>query len=77
MYKAKVTSKGQLTLPKKLRDQIGLEAGDYMEVHETPGGYMLRKQVPEDRFQKYVGVLKGKGAHARNSDQVVKELRDE
>jgi antitoxin PrlF len=73
MYKAKVTSKGQLTLPKKLREQIGLEAGDYLEVHEAPGGYLLRKQIREDRFQKYVGILKRES----NSDQVVQELRDE
>jgi AbrB family looped-hinge helix DNA binding protein len=72
MYKTKMTSKGQLTLPKKLRDKIGLEPGDYLEVHETPGGYLLRKQVSEDRFKKYVGVLK----RAADSDQVIKELRE-
>lgn len=73
MYKAKVTSKGQLTLPKKLRDKIGLESGDYLEVHETPEGYLLRKQVSEDRFKKYVGALRRGG----DSDKVIKDLREE
>jgi AbrB family looped-hinge helix DNA binding protein len=60
MYKAKVTSKGQLTLPKKLRDKIGLEPGDYLEVHETPEGYLVRKQVNEDRgfYRIYFSGLK-------------------
>jgi antitoxin PrlF len=73
MYQAKVTSKGQLTLPKKLRDKIGLEPGDYLEVHETPGGYLLRKRIGADRFKKYVGVLNRTAV----SDQVIKELREE
>lgn len=50
MYKTKLTAKGQLTLPKELRDKIGLEPGDYLEVQETLEGYLLRKQVREDRF---------------------------
>ena len=74
MYKTKLTSKGQLTLPKKLRDKIGLEPGDYLEVQETPEGYLLRKQVKEDRFQKYVGALH---RAADRSDQVIRELREE
>lgn len=73
MYKAKMTSKGQLTLPKELRDKIGLGSGDYLEVHETPEGYLIRKQVNDDRFKKYVGVL----GQARGSDMVIKELREQ
>jgi antitoxin PrlF len=73
MYKAKITTKGQLTLPKKLRDKIGVESGDYLEVHETEAGYLLKKQVNEDRFKRYVGILH----HEADSDQVVKELREE
>lgn len=71
MIKAKVTSKGQLTIPKALRDELGLEPGDYIIVRETTEGYVIEKDLDERRIQKYVGFLNQKG----NSDQKVEELR--
>ena len=32
MYRVKITSKGQLTLPKELREKLGLKPGDYLEM---------------------------------------------
>ncbi len=41
-FEAKVTSKGQITLPAKLRARLRLEAGDNVVFSETPdGGFRL------------------------------------
>ncbi len=73
MYKAKITTKGQVTIPKKLRDKIGLNSGDYIEIKETKAGYILKKAVNKKVFQKYVGILNNKN----DSAKIIKELRGE
>lgn len=73
MYRAKITSKGQLTLPKGLRIELGLKTGDYLKIRETSEGYLLEKELDEKRFHKYVGKLDHKG----ESDELIKELRGE
>ncbi len=73
MIRAKVTAKGQLTVPKALRDKLGLKPGDYVQINETSAGYILEKELDEQRFHKYVGFLNQEG----DSDQVIKELRGE
>ncbi len=70
--KAKITSKGQLTLPKPLRDKLGLNAGDNIIIRETSEGYVLEKVLDQQRFKKYVGYLN----QDSNSDKVIEELRD-
>jgi len=71
--KAKITSKGQLTLPKPLRDKLGLKTGDNVVIRETSEGYVLEKEFDQQRFKKYVGYLNQES----NSDKVIEELRDE
>lgn len=40
--KARLSSKGQVVLPKLLRDRRGWEAGTMLEVEEVPDGVLLR-----------------------------------
>lgn len=35
---AKVTSKGQITLPSKLRSELGIKAGDRVDFHRNASG---------------------------------------
>ena len=70
--KAKITAKGQLTLPKPLREKLGLKKGDQIIIRETSEGYVIEKELDEQRFKKYVGYLNQEG----KSDQVIEELRD-
>jgi len=71
MFKAKVTSKGQVTIPKELRAKIGLRPGDFLCIKETKEGYVLNKEIKEEAFDKYVGLLNKSG----KSDKVIEELR--
>ncbi len=71
MYRAKVTSKGQVTIPKKLRRKLGLETGDYIKIKETQEGYCIEKEINEEKINKYVGILN----KDKTTDQLIKELR--
>jgi AbrB family looped-hinge helix DNA binding protein len=41
MTTATMTSKGQMTLPKSVRDRLGLQAGDRVEFIETRQGFLV------------------------------------
>jgi AbrB family looped-hinge helix DNA binding protein len=41
MASATLTSKGQITLPKSVRDRLGIEAGDRLEFTESEQGFLV------------------------------------
>ncbi len=55
MSGAKLTSKGQITLPKSVRDRLRLTTGDRVEFVETEAGFVLRTATRDIRELK--GVL--------------------
>ncbi len=55
---AKVTSKGQITVPKAVRERLGLAPGDELEFMEIGGQMVIRRHETGSRFQKYRGYLK-------------------
>ena len=42
-YLTTLSSKGQLTLPKALRENLNLEEGQRLIVEEAPGGFFVKK----------------------------------
>ena len=57
---ARVTTKGQVTIPKRVRDALGIEPGDEIAFERTESGYELRKEEPTtadggDPFEKHRG----------------------
>jgi len=56
--KAKITSKGQVTIPKDVRERLGLRVGDEIEFVEDRSGYRVQKRVLASPFVKYRGYLK-------------------
>jgi antitoxin PrlF len=73
MNKTKVTSKGQVTVPKQVRDRMDLRPGDEIEFFEENGIYLLKKCLPPNPFKKYRGYLKDMADH--DPDEVVQEMR--
>jgi AbrB family looped-hinge helix DNA binding protein len=73
VYRIKVTSKGQVTLPADLRKRLGLRTGDVLEVRESSEGYLLQKHAPTSPFDRYAGYLsQGK---PQSTDQLLAQLR--
>ena len=57
----RVTTKGQVTIPKRVREALGIEPGDEVAFEQTESGYTLRKEAPttadgEDPFENTVGA---------------------
>ena len=42
MSQATVTSKGQITIPKEVRDELGIETGTKVVFVRTPEGFLLK-----------------------------------
>jgi len=52
----RVTPNGRVTIPKAIREKLGVRPGDEVTFVETEAGIVIRKEVPEDRFEKWRGV---------------------
>ena len=56
----RVTTKGQVTIPKEIREALGVQPGDEVTFEEDESGYTIRKQPPttadgDDPFAKHRG----------------------
>ena len=62
-----------MTIPKELREKIGIDIGSFIEIKETEMGYIIQKQIKESSLKKYIGILDAE----TSSDDVIKKLRGE
>ena len=70
---AVVSEKGQVTIPKPLRDRLGLKAGQVLRFREENGDLIASKETNVDPVGSVYGILR-LGA---STDQVMKRLRGE
>jgi len=73
---AKLTSKGQITIPRDIRRRLGVKAGDKLEFEENGNGVQVTAVRKESPFAKYMGIGNpgiGKGRKAIR--KWVRELR--
>ncbi len=71
--KTKITSKGQVTIPKIVRDRLGLKPGDEIEFVEDKEGFRVQKLVLESPFDKYLCFLSHMAG--MDPDEVVEDMR--
>ena len=71
--KAKVTSKGQVTLPKSCRDRLGLKTGTILDFEVVDGLLIASKVQSEDVFYKWRG--RGKLPTGSDVDEYLERLR--
>ncbi len=67
---SKVTVKGQITIPKAIRREYGIKAGDVLVFEPEDIGFRVEKF--EEYKRKYFGMFKGRGGH---SVRDIKEAR--
>ncbi len=56
--KSTVGERGQVTIPKPLRDRMGIRAGQRLEIEEHDGELVLRKVFEDDAIARLYGTLK-------------------
>jgi AbrB family looped-hinge helix DNA binding protein len=70
--KTVVSEKGQITIPKPLRVQLGLRTGQVLEVREEHGRLVMSKQqATRDAIDELYGILK----LDRSTDEIIDEMR--
>jgi len=71
----RVTSKGQVTIPKRIRDYLGIEPGSDVNFRRAEDGHIIIERAdgtrPPSRFAKLVGSA-GPGP---TTDELMKLLR--
>lgn len=76
MPSARLTSKGQITIPKTVRLKLGLRVGEHVSFHEKKNGeFSIHREVIESPFSQWEGKLKHN--KEKSSDKTLKKLRGE
>ena len=70
--KAKVSEKGQVTIPKALRTRLGIRAGEMLDFEALDGRLIARKITHADSLDAVFGILTSDG---RTVDELIEELR--
>lgn len=55
---SRLTEKGQVTIPKPLRESLGLEAGHELEFEEREGTLVVRRRAQADPLRSLVGLVR-------------------
>jgi antitoxin PrlF len=71
MARGTISEKGQVTIPKPLRDEFGMQTGDRLEFVAEADGIKVRKRVDADPFARLRGSLK----LPASVDEVIDEMR--
>jgi len=69
--RAKVAERGQVTIPKPLRDRLGIRPGTVLEFHEEEGRLVAVKVETLDPVDQAYGKL-GRG---RRTEEIMRQLR--
>ena len=80
-----VTSKGQITIPKHIRERRGIAAGTRLEVAERGDDIVLRRAGPagkqgkkaDAKFKAYVERVRGSMKTGMTTDEFMELLRGE
>lgn len=68
----RVTQKGQVTIPKELRDELGIGAGSEVDFERADDTILIRKaDIDPSRGQRLVERLRGRGDVVMNTDEIM------
>jgi AbrB family looped-hinge helix DNA binding protein len=69
--RTRVSEKGQITVPKALRERLGIRPGDELDVIDQGGRLVLSKAALDDPVAAVYGILDT----GRSTDEIIEELR--
>lgn len=68
----RVTDKGQVTIPKELRDELGIGAGSQVHFERTGDALVIRKAADgPTRGHRLAARLRGRGDIAMTTDEIM------
>ena len=70
---AKVTSKGQVTIPRSLRKMLSLQPGESVAFEDRDGDIIVTRVMKTSSFDNWVGFLAD--LKGRRSDDLLREAR--
>lgn len=76
---SKVTKKGQITIPKDIRDKLGIKVGDKVIFEENEKGILMRKKE-DSNIDKIVDEIAGTWKnhplfHDKSTKEIIEMLR--
>lgn len=71
----RITERGQLTIPKAVRERYGITPATELEVLETEDGILIVKKVGLSPLRKFLGKATAKGL-PRTTDKFLRLVRD-
>jgi AbrB family looped-hinge helix DNA binding protein len=73
----RITSKGQVTIPRELRDRFGLDPGAEVEVVGGENGALVRPVAPRGRGAELVARLRDRADGGLSAEAVLRLTRGE
>lgn len=70
---AVVAERGQVTIPKRFRDRLGIGPSTVVDFEEDGGRLILTKVVGEDSVSRVTGCIRS----GKRSDDIIPEFRGE
>ena len=68
-----VADRGQVTIPKKLRERLGITPRTVLDFEEEHGHLLVTKVVPGDAVSRVLGCVR----LGRKTDAIIRDLRGE
>ncbi|MDQ3691756.1 MAG: AbrB/MazE/SpoVT family DNA-binding domain-containing protein [Chloroflexota bacterium] len=69
--KSRLGERGQMVIPKPLRERLGLRGGQLLEVREDRGQLIVTKSLQEDPIEAVYGILQT----GLTTDEMIEEMR--
>lgn len=69
--KASVSERGQITIPKAVRERLGIRPGQVLEVREQDGAVVAYKSATVDPLEAVTGIIETD----RSTDDLIEEIR--
>ena len=75
-FRAKVTSKGQITVPVEIRRSLGVNPGDTIRFEQQEGGIRVVRDGDENPFEKWRGIGSGFPIEGKGREAIVAFFRE-